>query len=97
MRHIASNAGAEGAIVVAKVKAMKGDEGFNAATEKYEDLVEGRRHRPGQGGPQRPADVASIASLLLTTEALNPEIREDQPAAGGAEGGPGGGGMGGMY
>ena len=39
MRHIASNAGAEGSIVISKVKEMTGDEGFNAATETYEDLV----------------------------------------------------------
>jgi chaperonin GroEL len=92
MRHIASNAGAEGAIVVAKVKAMKGDEGFNAATEKYEDLVKAGVIDPVKVVRSALQNAASIASLLLTTEALISEIREDQPAAGGP-----GAGMGGMY
>ena len=96
MRHIASNAGAEGAIVVAKVKAMKQDEGFNAATEKYEDLVKAGVIDPVKVVRSALQNAASIASLLLTTEALIAEIREDQPAASGADGGPGGG-MGGMY
>ena len=52
-RWIATNAGVEGSIVVAKVKEGKGDDGFNAATDTYEDLVEGRRHRPDQGRPHR--------------------------------------------
>jgi len=96
MRHIASNAGAEGAIVVAKVKAMKQDEGFNAATETYEDLVKAGVIDPAKVVRSALQNAASIASLLLTTEALVAEIREDQPAAGGPDGGPGGG-MGGMY
>jgi chaperonin GroEL len=92
MRHIASNAGADGAIVVAKVKAKKGDEGFNAATEKYEDLVKAGVIDPVKVVRSALQNAASIASLLLTTEALISEIREDQPAAGGP-----GAGMGGMY
>ena len=51
MRWIATNAGHEGSIVVQRVKEMKGDEGFNAQTEQYEDLVRGRRDRSDQGGP----------------------------------------------
>ncbi len=56
MRHIATNAGAEGSIVVSKVKEMKQDEGFNAATEVYEDLVKAGVIDPGQGRPQRAAE-----------------------------------------
>ena len=49
MRWIATNAGQEGSIVVQKVREMKDDEGFNALTDTYENLVQGGRHRPGQG------------------------------------------------
>ena len=56
MRHIATNAGAEGSIIVAKVKDMKQDEGFNAATEVVRGPGEGGRHRPGQGRSQRAAE-----------------------------------------
>ena len=56
MRWIATNAGHEGSIVVQRVKEMKGDEGFNAQTEQYEDLVQGGRHRSHEGGPLRSAE-----------------------------------------
>ena len=49
MRWIATNAGHEGSIVVQKVREMKDDEGFNALTDTYENLVQGGRHRPGEG------------------------------------------------
>src|SRR4029434_2231108 len=94
MRHIASNAGAEGSIVVSKVKEMKQDEGFNAATEVYEDLVKAGVIDPAKVVRSALQNAASISSLLLTTEALISEIPEDKkepPAM------PGGGGMGGMY
>ena len=93
MRHIASNAGAEGSIVVAKVKEMKQDEGFNAATEVYEDLVKAGVIDPAKVVRSALQNASSIASLLLTTEALVSEIPEEKPA------GPPmpGGGMGGMY
>ena len=74
MRHIATNAGAEGSIVVAKVKAMKQDEGFNAATETYEDLVKAGVIDPAKVVRSALQNAASIASLLLTTEALISEI-----------------------
>ena len=51
MRWIATNAGHEGSIVVQRVKEMKDDEGFNAQTEQYENLVAGGRDRSDQGGP----------------------------------------------
>jgi chaperonin GroEL len=96
MRHIATNAGAEGSIVVAKVKGMKQDEGFNAATEVYEDLVKAGVIDPAKVVRSALQNASSIASLLLTTEALIAEVPEEKPAAGGAPGG-GMGGMGGMY
>jgi chaperonin GroEL len=96
MRHIASNAGAEGSIVVAKVKDLKQDEGFNAATETYEDLVKAGVIDPAKVVRNALQNAASIASLLLTTEALVSEIPEEKKDSGGghAHGGPG---MGGMY
>jgi chaperonin GroEL len=97
MRHIATNAGAEGSIVVAKVKEMKADEGFNAATEVYEDLVKAGVIDPAKVVRNALQNASSIASLLLTTEALISEIPEEKKeSAGGGHGMPGGG-MGGMY
>src|SRR6187397_594082 len=97
MRHIATNAGAEGSIVVSKVKEMKQDEGFNAATEVYEDLVKAGVIDPAKVVRSALQNASSIASLLLTTEALVSEIPEEkkEPAGGHSHGGPGG--MGGMY
>jgi chaperonin GroEL len=98
MRWIAMNAGQEGSIVVSKVKEMKNnDEGFNAATETYEDLVKAGVIDPAKVVRNALQNASSIASLLLTTEALVSEIPEEKKeAAGGhAHGGPGG--MGGMY
>ena len=95
MRWIASNAGAEGSIVVARVKdAKSADEGFNAATDTYEDLVKAGVIDPTKVVRNALQNAASIASLLLTTEALVSEIPEDKKEAPAM---PGGGGMGGMY
>jgi chaperonin GroEL len=95
MRHIATNAGHEGSIVVAKVREMKNaEEGFNALTEKYENLVNAGVIDPTKVVRSALQNSSSIASLLLTTEALVseiPEEKKDAPAM------PGGGGMGGMY
>ena len=96
MRHIATNAGAEGSIVVSKVKEMKQDEGFNAATEIYEDLVKAGVIDPAKVVRSALQNASSIASLLLTTEALISEIPEGKPDAGMAHGG-GGGDMGAMF
>jgi chaperonin GroEL len=98
MRWIAMNAGQEGSIVVSKVKEQKNaDEGFNAATEVYEDLVKAGVIDPAKVVRSALQNASSIASLLLTTEALVSEIPEEkkEPAGGHAHGGPGG--MGGMY
>jgi chaperonin GroEL len=95
LRNIASNAGVEGSIVVQKVKESKDPNyGYNAATETYEDLVKAGVIDPTKVVRSALQNAASIASLLLTTEAMVcdiPEEKKDAPA-----GGPGGG-MGGMY
>ena len=99
MRWIAMNAGQEGSIIVSKVKEQKNaDEGFNAATETYEDLVKAGVIDPAKVVRSALQNASSIASLLLTTEALVSEIPEEkkEPAGGHSHGGPGGG-MGGMY
>jgi chaperonin GroEL len=92
MRWIATNAGHEGSIVVQRVKAMKDDEGFNAQTEVYEDLVQAGVIDPAKVVRSALQHAASIASLLLTTEAVIAQMPDKhRPAAGMAEG------MGGMY
>ena len=96
MRWIAINAGEEGSIVVAKVRDMKADEGFNAATDTYEDLVKAGVIDPAKVVRNALQNASSIASLLLTTEALISEIPEEKKDAPAMP--PGGmGGMGGMY
>jgi chaperonin GroEL len=96
MRWIATNAGQEGSIVVSKVKEQKSnDEGFNAATETYEDMVKAGVIDPAKVVRNALQNASSIASLLLTTEALVSEIPEDKKEPSHAHGGPGG--MGGMY
>ena len=97
MRWIATNAGAEGSIVVQRVRDLKGNEGFNALTEEYEDLVKAGVIDPTKVVRTALQNAGSIASLLLTTEALVADIPEDKSEAAPA-GPPGGmGGMGGMY
>jgi chaperonin GroEL len=96
-RWIATNAGLEGSIIVAQIKDGKGDDGFNAATETFEDLVKAGVIDPAKVVRNALQNASSIASLLLTTEALVSEIPEEKKeAAGGGHGMPGGG-MGGMY
>ncbi len=93
LRQIAQNAGMEGAVVVGKV--IEGDDsyGFNAATEKYEDLVAAGVIDPAKVTLTALQDAASIAGLMLTTEAMIADVQEEK-----GEGGMGGmgGGMGGM-
>jgi len=95
VRQIAGNAGHEGAVVVAKVREMKADEGFNALNEKYENLVDAGVIDPTKVVRSALQNAASIASLLLTTEATICEIAEDKSEGGMPGGMPGGGG--GMY
>jgi chaperonin GroEL len=92
MRWIAGNAGVEGSIVVQRVREGRGAFGFNAATEEYEDLVEGGVIDPTKVVRAALQNAASVASLLLTTEALIAEKPEKNK--GGAGGMPGMGGMG---
>ena len=96
LRMIASNAGIEGAIVVRKVADESGAFGFNARTEEYEDLVEAGVVDPAKVSRTALENGASIASLLLTTEALIAELPEKAaPAPAGPPGGDMyGGGMG---
>jgi chaperonin GroEL len=95
MRWIATNAGVEGSIVVQKVKDSKDASfGYNAATDTYEDMVKAGVIDPTKVVRSALQNAASIASLLLTTEAMVSEIPEDKKEAP-AGGGPGG--MGGMY
>jgi chaperonin GroEL len=95
IRQIAENAGAEGSIVVEKVRAGKGvGFGYNAQTEEYEDLVKAGVIDPTKVVRTALQNAASIAGLLLTTEAVVVEVPEETPPAGG---GMPGGGMGGMY
>jgi len=94
MRWIAQNAGDEGSIVVSKVRDMKQDEGFNAASDTYEDLVKAGVIDPAKVVRSALQNASSIASLLLTTEALVSEIPEEKKEAPAM---PHGGGMGGMY
>jgi chaperonin GroEL len=94
LRQIAENAGMEGAVVVARVRESKnGDEGFNALTEKYENLVEAGVIDPTKVVRSALQNAASIASLLLTTEALVSEIPEEKDDKGAGAGHHGGGGM----
>ncbi|MFA5814376.1 MAG: chaperonin GroEL [Bacteroidales bacterium] len=93
LRQIVANAGVEGSVIVQKVKSGKGDYGFNARTEKYENL-----YKTGVIDPTKVARVAlenaaSIAGMILTTETLIAEIAEEKDHGGGASGM---GGMGGM-
>ena len=93
IRIIAGNAGAEGSIVVARVRASKERNfGFNAATEAYEDLVKAGVIDPTKVTRTALQNAASIAGLLLTTECVVVEVKQEGAAPVGA-----GGGMGGMY
>jgi chaperonin GroEL len=81
LRWIANNAGEEGPIVVAKVKELGPEEGFNALNGKYENLVQAGVIDPAKVVRSALQNAASIASLLLTTEALVSEIPEETGAA----------------
>jgi chaperonin GroEL len=94
MRMIVQNAGGEGSIIVEKVRAAKeANFGYNALTDTYEDLVQAGVIDPTKVTRTALQNAASIAGLLLTTEAIVVEKKEDRPAPAA----PGGGGMGGMY
>jgi len=94
LRQIVANAGVEGSIVVNKVKGGKDNFGFNARTEKYEDLMLAGVIDPAKVARVAMENAGSIAGMLLTTECVLAEIKEETPAApmgGGMPGGMGGG------
>ncbi len=95
LKQIADNAGTEGAIVVMKALELGPNFGFNAATEKYEDLIEAGVIDPTKVVRIALENAASISSLLLTTEACVTELPEEK--SGPAMPPHGGGGMGDMY
>jgi len=83
VRWIANNAGADGSVVLDKVKNSKGAFGFNAATEEYEDLVKAGIVDPTKVVRTALQNAASVAGLLITTEAMiadKPEKKKDTPA-----------------
>ena len=84
LRQLAANAGREGALIVERVKT--GGEGYNVATDKYEDLIASGVVDPTKVTRSALQNAASIAGLLRTTEALITEIKEEKPAAGGGHG-----------
>jgi len=93
-RQIAQNAGEEGSVIVRQVLAEKGNVGYNAAINKYEDLVKAGVIDPAKVTKTALVNASSIAGLMLTTEAMISEIKEKDKAPA-MPGGPGG--MGGMY
>jgi chaperonin GroEL len=95
LRQIVENAGVEGSIVVGKLLEKSGNYGFNAQTEEYVDMVEAGIIDPTKVVRVALQDAASVASLLITTEAMIAE-KPKAPAGGGMPQGMGGGGMGGM-
>ena len=92
LRQIAANAGAEGAVVVQRVRDGKGDYGYNARTDEYENLLAAGVIDPAKVTRVALENAASIAGMFLTTECVIAEKKEDNPAPAA----PGMGGMGGM-
>jgi len=93
LRQIVENAGLEGSVIVQKVKEGKGDYGYNAQNNKYENLYESGVIDPTKVTRVALENAASIAGMLLTTECVITEKKEEHPAP---MGNPGMGGMGGM-
>src|SRR5690606_27037513 len=83
LRQIVGNAGLEGSIVVQKVREGKGNFGYNARADKYEDLVQAGVIDPAKVVRTALQNAASVASLMLTTEALIAEKPKDEKPAGG--------------
>ncbi len=97
MKQIVNNAGLEGAVVLNKVLEGKDDYGFNAATEVYENLIKAGVIDPTKVTRTALENAASVSSLLLTTEAVIFEKKEDEKAMPAMPDMGGMGGMGGMY
>jgi chaperonin GroEL len=96
MREIANNAGEEGSLVVQHVKGQRGNNGYNAATGDYEDLVKAGIIDPTKVVRSALQNAASVAGLMLTTECVISDKPEENAAAGMPPGGMPPGGMGGM-
>jgi chaperonin GroEL len=97
LRQIAQNGGWDGSIIVEKVKHGKGAFGWNAATAEYEDLIDAGVIDPTKVVRTALQNAASVAGLLLTTEALIAEKpKKEEKGGGGGHGHDHGGGMGGM-
>ena len=95
IKQIAENAGVDGGVVSQKIKESKDvNFGYNALTHEYGDMIKMGVIVPTKVERSALQNAASIASLLLTTDAVVSEIKEDKEPAGA---GAGGGGMGGMY
>ena len=94
LRQISTNAGHEASVIVDKVKQLSGNEGFNAANGEYGDMIEFGIVDPAKVTRTALQSAASVAGLMITTEAMISEIPEEGGAAGG--GMPDMGGMGGM-
>ncbi len=86
LRTLASNAGVEGALIVEHVKNAKGNEGYNVATGKFDDLIVSGVVDPTKVTRSALQNAASISGLLLTTECLITELPEKKEAAGGGHG-----------
>ncbi len=95
IRQIANNAGYEGSVIVNQVKELEKDKGFDAQNEKFVNMIEAGIIDPTKVVRSALQNAASIASLMLTTEALVNEIPEEEKKAGDAR--HGGGGMGGDF
>jgi len=97
LKQLCSNAGIEGAVVVQKVLEGDGSQGYNVATDEYEDLIKAGVVDPTKVTRTALQNASSVAGLLLTTECLITDIPEDTPEPAGHDHGGGGmGGMGGM-
>ncbi len=96
LRQIAGNAGEDGAVVLDKVRAGKGNFGFNAGSGEYGDMLEMGIIDPAKVTRSALQAAGSVAGLMITTEAMISEIPEEKPAGGMPPGMDGMGGMGGM-
>ena len=97
LRQLVANAGREAALIVEQVKKGKGGEGYNVATDKYEDLIASGVVDPTKVTRTALQNAASISGLLLTTECLITDLPAKEAAGGGGGGHDHGmGGMGGM-
>jgi len=96
LRQIVENAGMEGSVVVQKIKENKADFGYNARTDKYENLLKSGVIDPTKVARIALENAASIAGMFLTTEAVVADMPEENPMPPMGGGAPGMGGMGGM-